>query len=218
MLKMRAGDCLHGMLVAYIKQEIKDLKVEMKGMFSHEMLKFPVSYRLDGFYIDDEKRRAGLEIKTKYGRGVADIARKNSPGDDALTQCMIYLDAEELDYVILVYFGRDNAYRCQFVVRYIDGVLCANGKPYPHISFDESISRLRHLEHYIVNDVLPDREYMAAIRNGEIKDKFQKDKVIYKSDWQCSYCDWKDTCWADLRSLYSDDDNACMFPEEVADE
>jgi hypothetical protein len=42
----------------------------------------------------------------------------------------------------------------------------------------------------------PDREFKAAIKDGEVKDKFQRDRVEYKGDWQCNYCDWKDECWS----------------------
>jgi hypothetical protein len=40
-------------------------------------------------------------------------------------------------------------------------------------------------------------DYTAAIKDGEIRDKFQRNNVEYKTDWQCNYCDWRRKCWAD---------------------
>ena len=36
-----------------------------------------------------------------------------------------------------------------------------------------------------------------AIKDGEIKKQYQRDNIIYKSDWQCMYCGHRSLCWRD---------------------
>jgi hypothetical protein len=59
------------------------------------------------------------------------------------------------------------------------------------------LESLKNLKEKIKGNILPDRQYTIAMKNvnGVISEKFQKDKENYKSDWQCSYCNYKNICW-----------------------
>lgn len=110
----------------------------------------------------------------------------------------------EIKRFYLIYFGRDNAYRTQFIVNQYNKL---------EHDFNNLIQRFYNLEDYVSRNILPDREFKVAIKNGEIKDKFQKDKIEYKSEWQCKYCSYKDHCWKDEIEKYKTSDNAKTFQE-----
>jgi hypothetical protein len=51
---------------------------------------------------------------------------------------------------------------------------------------------------------VPERDGYIKLKNsgGKISEDFQKDKVRHKSDWRCSYCQWKNLCWkAELEEI-----------------
>lgn len=213
--KMRMGDQIHELMAEFLRQAGFEILTEVSGRKEVEGLKHVISYRIDNLFVDADHHISGIEIKSSYGRGIAEIHRSGNPRDDHLAQVCLYMALEEIPRFYLLYIGRDNGYRTQFVVDYRNGVLCANGKPFPDITFDNLVMRLAMLEKYLEDGELPHREYRVAIKNGEIKDKFQKNKVAYKTDWQCSYCSWKEKCWGDVIGIYRDGDNSEMFPESA---
>jgi hypothetical protein len=73
------------------------------------------------------------------------------------------------------------------------------------------MNRLRGIEMMIGLGSMPARDFQVAIMDGEIKDKFVRGKVQYKSDWQCRYCDFKDLCWIDERIKYAQGNNMADF-------
>jgi hypothetical protein len=70
------------------------------------------------------------------------------------------------------------------------------------------------LEVSVYAKTIPDREYQVAIKNGEIKDKFQKEKIEYKSDWQCRYCSYANNCWKEELIKYKNFDNSIELQEK----
>lgn len=195
MLKMKMGNAAESIFRDYIQYllergEIKSFeeqeakRVEIKG------LKYPISMKAD-FVVDGEYF---IELKTSYGAGIKRIQETQKPKDEHIIQCLFYLH-----YIKpkgkLIYLGRDNGYRTEFDLEgTAEGVMC-NQKCYP-TSLDDLIEKFIYIESMIRDDSCPPRDYRVAIKDGEIKDKFQRNKEIYKTDWQCGYCGWKSHCWA----------------------
>jgi len=193
--KMEIGNAIHELVFDLMKKAGMD-KVEQEIVVKEEIegLKYPISGRMDNTFIDENGETCGLEIKTSFGRGIVSIQKSQEPKPEHLTQIGFYLTYTDIKKFYLVYIGRDNAYRCQFVVTLEDGVMTYNEKKKPWVigTYIKKFSRVENATSE------PAREYKIAIKGGEIKDKFQKDKVEYKSDWQCSYCAYKDHCWKDV--------------------
>jgi CRISPR/Cas system-associated exonuclease Cas4 (RecB family) len=210
LLKMRMGDSIHDLIHEVLKSSGFEIENEVAGRKEVPGLKYQMGYRIDNIF-KDEDGPAAIEVKSSYGRGITEINKTQKPKDDHLAQCCLYLNLEpQLVRCYLLYYARDNGYRCQFVVDYRNGELCANGKP-SEVKFEKMIARLATFEEYLEKGQLPPRDFQVAIKNGEIKDKFQKDKVEYKSDWRCRYCNYRFTCWADELAWYADGDNSAVF-------
>jgi hypothetical protein len=73
------------------------------------------------------------------------------------------------------------------------------------------MARLRPIEAMIKAGEMPDRDFQAAIVKGEVKDKFVRQGKTFKSDWQCSYCDFQSLCWIDEMLKHADGDNSGSF-------
>ena len=162
--------------------------------------------------------KMAIENKTSFGRGIKNIQQLGEPKDDHLAQCVAYLSFSDIEQINLFYFGRDNAYRTVFRVWIHDGIphyaqsdTGYNVKTAPHLSMDVLMGRLRTLEGQIDQGIMPDRDFQAAILNGEIKDKFVRGKVEYKTDWQCNWCSHKRLCWIDKMMEFADGDNRADF-------
>ena len=163
-------------------------------------LKYPLKGRIDDLFIDEDGELAGIEAKTSYGRGIVEIQKLNKPKQDDLNQVIVYMTCNpEIKRFYIVYFGRDNAYRTQFIIEQYDNL---------EHDFNNLIQRFYNLESYIDAKILPDREYQVAIKKGEIKKQFQKDKIIYKSMWCCMYCSYRRLCWKNQLIKYKDSDNS----------
>ena len=185
--KMRMGDSLHTMIFEFLKDAGLEIQNEVANRKQIEGLKHELSYRIDNLFVDEDGETSGIEIKTSYGRGIVAIQKSQAPKESDLNQICLYMNLEKIPKFYLLYLGRDNGYRTQFLIDYREGKLCANGKV-TGVEYDTLIDRLALLEFHLENGKLPHREYMVAIKNGEIRDKYQADKVMYKTDWQCSYC------------------------------
>jgi hypothetical protein len=167
-------------------------------------LKYPLRGRIDDLFIDEDDEIAGIEAKTSYGQGIIQFQKAGKPRRDDLNQVIVYLYCSGVKRFYMIYFGRDNAYRTQFIIEKYDNL---------EHDFNNLIQRFYNLEDYLNQKCLPDREFQTAIKKGEIKDKFQKDKVEYKSDWQCRYCAFMNHCWKDELMKYKDSDNSECFNE-----
>jgi CRISPR/Cas system-associated exonuclease Cas4 (RecB family) len=175
-----------------------------------------ISGYVDIVYTENGVKKA-IENKTSFGRGIKNIQQLGEPKDDHLAQCICYLSLTDIEEINLFYFGRDNAYRTVFKVWLEDGVAKYaqsdtghNEKTAPN-QFNPMLERLRGLEIQIDQGVMPPRDFQAAIVNGEVKDKFVRGKVEYKTDWQCNYCDYKRLCWIDQMMKYAEGDNRESF-------
>lgn len=179
---------------------------------SIEGLKYLISGRIDFVLFFKDSPPAGMEVKSSFGRGIADMRRAGKPKEDYMKQIFIYAYFTPYKRYIHPYIGRDSGYCTEFDVFYDEknDRLLANGTVFD-IHIEHVAKRLKYVESCIEKNELPIREYMVAIKNGEIKDKFVYNKVEYKSDWQCNYCAWKDTCWRDVCKNYQDGMNIAMF-------
>lgn len=214
--------------------ENEDIDGESKE-FQDPRLKKPFRYRTDAIFTDDEGIRSVIEIKSSYGAGIKEI-QMHGPKDSQFAQVLLYMMVEQVQRVYVVFIGRDNGYRTQHVqeaditddilildkyhldcVR-IDGILVEGNSRYKMkyqgelvpITYDNMVRKLQEIETWIDGSELPPRDYVAAIKNGEIQRKYQHKGVIY-STWQCSYCYWKSKCWAAELKIYSSSNNAEMF-------
>ena len=159
-------------------------------------LKYSIHGYQDFVFKNLKGETIAIECKSTFGRGIVDIQRRGEPKPEHLMQVYLYLKYGTADRYYLVYIGRDNGYRCQFEILRHEQGLTYNGKVFK-VDHEALIHRLSMAEASIGEDILPEREFKAAIRNGEIVDKFQRDNVEYKGMWQCSYCNHRSTCWAE---------------------
>lgn len=210
-LKMRMGDKIHDLVYDILKNAGYDIISEVGERQQIDGLKHKISYRLDNIISDSKSGElAIIEVKTSYGAGIKRIQTQGEPRDSDLLQLITYMYLVHINKGYLVYIGRDNSYRTQFEVEIKNDEVYCDGKKSP-FSFDTILSKLTAVEYFVESNTLPGRDYKAAIKNGEIRDLFQKDKVKYKTDWQCSYCQWKDHCWREEKEKYKDSDNSQCF-------
>jgi len=198
--KMNIGNSLQDMIQEFLREAGYEIAEEVADR-QDIGLTYPMSYRLDDLFIEDGEL-SGIEIKTTYGRGVKDIQQAGTPKPEHLAQVVVYLKMEpSIQRFYMIYLGRDNGYRTQFIIdrSVIDDL-------WPNL-----LRRLQFLEECLGKGQIPEREYMAAIKYGEVRTKFQKNKVEYKTDWQCNYCQWCDHCWAPELSAYAQGDNSADF-------
>jgi hypothetical protein len=208
--KMRMGDAIHDLVHEFLKARGLDIIPEVSGRMEFPALEYPISYRIDNLFVDEDGEVSGIEVKTTYGAGVR--ALKDEPKKRDIMQVSGYQNCANIGRFYLVYLGRDDGSRKQFIIEKDGSSLHISGLERRTIvdPFPANLDKLRELERAVRSRERPLREYVVAIKNGEIREKFQKDKVEYKSDWQCMYCRWRDECWAETRELFKDRDNAEM--------
>jgi hypothetical protein len=152
-------------------------------------------YRTDGCLILD-KNNLIIEIKSVYGTRYRSISKE--PDQNNVYQLLLYMEFENIEKGILFYIGRDNGYMIEYVLE--DGkIWMENGSSrtfisnYPEIDFE----RLRKIKQNIKDKVLPKKDFQIYLKNrgSFTATEFTKDKKKYKTDWQCSFCNWKDLCW-----------------------
>ncbi len=206
-----------GHVAEYIMRDFLDWLVERKQIanydeqvyidvnFGHE---HPVHGKIDAMVrrldIADDVEDIGPEIwefKSTYGRGVKAIS-EGGPKPDHLDQIFMYMVVKKVRRGMIWYLGRDNGLNQRFEIRLLGERL--EWKPawwqtwtQHNTSLGFIVARLTEQEMLNKNATPPARDYLAAIRNGEIVYKFQRQKKTYECDWQCNYCDWKDLCWTD---------------------
>jgi len=226
-LKMRMGntienDLVQGAIAWMVETErIKDFTHGEKFAAEIEGCEYEMHLKLDFVLWPMEGDPVINEVKSSFGRGITTIKNEGVPKEAHLVQCRFYLEHTPYDTVVIPYLGRDNGYRCQFLLRLDDegNMICTatdrEGEEYTtrviRIDLESYYDKFRFVEAAVKADTLPDREYMVAIKNGEIKDSFQADKVKYKSDWQCQYCGFKSTCWDDVVAEYTEGNNSEDF-------
>ena len=196
--KMRMGDKAHDMIHEFLEKAGFDIMNEVS--FKKDVgLKYPISGRIDNVFIDEDGTLSGIEIKSSYGAGIKQLQKNKQAKQDDINQVIIYSGCTDIKRWYLIYFGRDNAYRTQFII-----------EP----KFDDFLNlleRFKSLEQSLDAMEIPVRQYLVAIKNGEIKDKFQKNNIEYKTDWQCSYCSYRNLCWKEVIDNLKENDNSEMF-------
>ncbi len=221
LIKMEFGNKAEEILsdsLAWAKQEglIADYDEQNKIYHEDERLEFPISAKRDYLiYFPGENEPLTCELKSSFGRGVKSVKDKG-PKNEYLVQIFIYGRVSN-DYGSnrMVFLGRDNGYRTEFFYQVLHGTqeeegregLIINNK-FIRISFDSIVCKFQRIENNVKFDSLPRRSFFAAIKNGEIKYMFQKNKVEYKTDWQCNYCEFQSKCWKEDLKKYRNSDNA----------
>jgi hypothetical protein len=188
-LKMDFGSVLHS--------RIQDIVKKMSILIEAEKLKTTVfgglnfRYKTDGIIILNRQRHI-MEIKTTYAGGLNAV--KYDPKLADVIQMCLYMLFENIKNGILLYVGRDNGYMIEYyVTQECDAYQAAISE------INRKIPALKTLENKIKAGVMPKRDGYIEMKNsgGKISENFQKDKVQHKSDWRCSYCQWKNLCWKD---------------------
>lgn len=145
-------------------------------------------YRIDAkLKIDDNLYIC--EIKSSYFSG--NKAIEHEAKKEHILQLMMYMVFENIEHGIILYIGRDNGLMYEYHYS-----LEALKEKYSNFMTNK-LKELKDLKEKIENKIVPDRDFEIVLKNnnGDIKDYFQKDNIKHKSDWQCSYCQWKDLCW-----------------------
>jgi len=210
--KMRMGDKIHDLIFEFLEKSGLEIVNEI-GFKEDIGLKYPISGRMDNLFIDEDDSLSGIEVKSTYGAGIRNIVKKGYPKEQDIEQILVYMGCTNVERFYLIYLGRDDGYRTQYIIERNNGeIFCNNRKV--HTDFGTLTKRFAVLEEAVTYREIPNREYLVAIKNGEIKSKFQKDKIEYKSDWQCLYCQFMIKCWEGIVSYHMHDDNSDMFKNE----
>jgi hypothetical protein len=230
MLKMEFGNKAEEILtdaLEWAKGEGLIIGHDEQNKIYHEedSLEYPIAAKRDYLvYMPGENEPMTIELKTSFGRGISFIQQKGEPKLDHIVQVFIYgRVSHDRGSNRVVYLGRDSGYRTEFGYRVLhgddedggkEGVLLSSGKFVP-IKFAKLIKKFEHIERCVKFGSLPWREYTLLIKNGEFRDNFQKDKVKYKSDWQCLYCEFKTKCWEGELPKYQSGDNLDYIAKET---
>jgi hypothetical protein len=205
-LRMFFGKAKHEGFTNILKEMQMDMIDEVNDTKHFDGLKYPIRYRVDHLRKDANIGIAGGEVKSTFGRGVVQIQETGKPRDHDIPQIVTYAKCSEIYGWNLIYFGTDTAYYTEFLCAYdpeddaFHAVQQKNGETYTHHiypGFAEVYDRFKAVEIAIKLDNPPARPYQLCIKNGEAKTKFQHNRMEYKSHWFCSYCDWRDHCWAE---------------------
>lgn len=171
----------------------REVSVERRA----ERLENPIRGRVDFIlHFRDGGEDVGLEVKSSYGMGIKQVQSTDEPKPEHLAQVFRYGTMLDIERWYLIYFGRDNGYRTEFPIRVVEKGVIIRGRPCRSMSMEWAVNRWRSIEESVEKNKIPDREFYAAIKKGEIRRAFQKDKKQYQTDWQCGYCKFKTRCWA----------------------
>jgi CRISPR/Cas system-associated exonuclease Cas4 (RecB family) len=199
--KMEIGNGIHDLVHGFLKDSGMDIIAEVEFKEKIEGLEYPISGRVDNLFVDDEGKTCGIEVKTSFGRGIVEIQKTRTPRPEHITQIATYLYFTNIEKFYLVYVGRDNAYRTQFLIQKIEDKILTfyDGTGEVNlISRERLINDLKTIEKNMSSLTPPPREHVAVIKNKEIKSKIQHKTIEHKSDWQCVYCGWGKLCWKDV--------------------
>lgn len=201
LFKMKMGDIIHD----WVQQRLTELGIleSFEEARTAEFNGLTFNYFYDGI-LNINDQRAILEIKTVYSNGFKTV--ENEPKPEHILQCLSYMLFEGIDNGVILYIGRDNGYMIDYTLRLSVGenpnapdvILLIDEKPTNYYAqWLNKIEEMKALKQKFLLDELPERDYSITLKNnkGVIVDEFQKDSVKYRSDWQCSYCPFKDKCW-----------------------
>ena len=217
--RTKAGNVLHEwffqkIAAYYAKQEGVIVEEEIKSLTEIDGLKSPASGRQDvRITFPDGRSIVVIDLKSTFGQNIRSIKQQGWQGlkPHYLGQMICYLAWGDCDEVILAFLGRDDQYRIQFSLTLKDEWLYIDGHK-THYAVSSVVDRWQSVERSIEADQLPERDFMVAIRDGKIVAKFQRQKVDYKSDFQCLYCPHQDRCWGPELEKYETGTNREMYP------
>ena len=209
--RTKTGNLLHEWFFQQVKNSdyFDTIEEEARVFETDAGLKNPVSGRIDVLGKKGDRITA-IDLKTTFGEGIRKIRMRREIPTHYLGQMMVYLKFGGVDEVILAFLGRDDQYRTQVTLTLREDVLYIDGTK-TRLAVDSIIDKWKDVERSIEEETPPDRDFMAAIRNGEIVYKFQRKNVEYKSDWQCRYCPFNQLCYADELEKHKEGVNEEMF-------
>ncbi len=197
-LKMDMGTTIHERIQNILKmQGIYESGEEYKqGQIDN--LNF--NYRVDG-RLKFSQFNALFELKTVYASGYNTIEKE--PKEAHIFQVLAYMKMENYDKAILLYLGRDNGHMVEYLIELEKDEKGENlliGKVLRNDILKNFYGKLHELQIFqfqLQKRVLPPRDYKIVMKKykDKILEKFTKDKIKYKTDWQCSYCQYKNLCW-----------------------
>lgn len=192
--RMSVGRWIHAGFTEVLRKVFGEDKVRAEVEMFHQSpeLKYPIHGYIDDVIevtdADGSIFYVGAELKTSFGRGISTIQKEGKPREDDETQAKIYVVFNDwLKEFVLPYLGRDSFYRTEFAI-----VMTEEEKS---LFRDKVIARFKKFEDYYFSKTLPPRDYHAVVKDGEVKDEIQYRNVKYRSNWQCMYCMWCDTCY-----------------------
>ena len=203
--RMNLGTWMHKMFAHYLREMGEQVVDEVEMQLYHPDLKYPIHGYLDNV-IEIDGELYGIELKTVFGQGAKSIQLSGKPREDDEVQSKIYLVANNLAGYFIDYLARDSFYRTEFEL-----VMTQAEKE----EFKRQIvEKFKLLEWCVEKRIFPDRDFHAVVKDGEIKKDIQHKTVKYKSDWQCLYCVYRDTCYRKEIESY----DICLPQMEVAND
>lgn len=212
-------------------KKVEDMVVEWTkemGIFAARNIKFFDPYFHLSGELDIVLRESpgseilyGVECKSSHGNYfkteviTGKAGKPPAPKDDHIMQVMMYLsNFPTLKYFILVYIGRDEFARTEYIIRLVQ----VDNDWYPEITHGDfskidmnfSLSRIynRYVDtlRNIKKGILPARDYKPVMTQEEMDielstgrlyksqmKKFQ-DGEIMTAHWRCRYCSFKSLC------------------------
>lgn len=196
--KMELGKAGHEKIQNMITELGLMVECEVHKESWHSGVKY--NYFIDGIIKDGEKK-AIFEIKTIYGAGFRFVEKE--PKKEHVMQAVCYMFFENIQDAILLYVGRDNGFMVQYDLHLgNEGKFTINGdSKYQEWRNETGLliaEEMPKLKKMIEAGQCPGRDFNISLKNnkGDVYDNFQKEGQKYKSDWQCSYCGYKDKCWS----------------------
>jgi hypothetical protein len=244
--KMDMGNAIHAWIGKKLHARFNVVE-EYPIEYHPEFLQNPVRGRIDNLILSEEFGNFGVEIKSGYGRGITNResgVKYIGPKESHLMQAFIYLVVSRLpeeekakymplhigdnprefllpplDFFVIYYIARDNAYRTAFYLDLMDAETVLHrfgsilsearqevirGKSFipvvsdgknifvlEEISFRGIIESYADVEYHVTNNITPQRDF--ELHFTEINGQMNIDRKM--SDWQCTYCGFKEICY-----------------------
>jgi hypothetical protein len=186
-LVMDFGSALHARIQGIINK--LGILVESERLKTAKLRGLNFRYKTDGIVVNNGKHRI-IEIKTVSTGGLYQM--KKAARSEHVMQLVLYMLFENVSQGVLLYIARDSAEMTEYTIT-ADSTCYRDTVTQIYLQ----CSALKILEKQILNGVLPDRDGSFSLKNrdGEISESFRKDGIPYKTDFRCSYCEWKNRCW-----------------------
>jgi hypothetical protein len=133
------------------------------------------------------------------------IKETKGPKPADILQVLSYFGTNpDLQWAVLIYFGRDTAYRSEHrIIKQPDGSFTVKNvvpdgpeKKLEELTYEGIVARWKDLETYLEKDEVPPRDYKVVLtKEGRVTPKRTKNHVDYKSDGRCLYCSYQSLCW-----------------------